>query len=343
MIKKYHKYTTYQLFDFLLDADFKQWVLYPNAELDELWQAVIKEHPEQHDNIQKAIKIINNLPLVDQNIHSESKNSLWSKIEERLTDQPQIQPKKLALGFLRYAAAILIVISVITGIWLYQYNTNVIYIATGNGENRSVLLPDGSNVLLAPNSSVSYHKNLTQNENREVWAKGDAKFSVKHINQNSKNIRKGERFIVHLDQKVNVEVLGTIFSISNRRGSSSVALQSGSVKVNRYKNEVFLKPGERVVSEINKKLAVSRQSLPIVIEWEQQTVTLNRTSVYKIIELIKDTYGITLKVDNSSILQKELDGILPLNDQEKALKILTSITGTGLYEKNGEYLLKEIR
>lgn len=343
MTKKHHKYATYQLFDFLLDPDFKQWVLNPNTELDEFWHLVIAENSTQYHTIQKAIQIIHNLPAVDETIHSGRKNLLWKEIEVRLNDEPQTRTKKLKLSFVKYAAAILIIIGTVSGIWFYQHKSAVIYIATGNGENKSVQLPDGSHVLLAPNSSISYHKNFTQNKSREIWAKGDAKFNVRHINQNPKDIKKGERFVVHLDQKVNVEVLGTVFSISNRRGMSSVALLSGSVKVNRDENALLLKPGESVVSEINKKLTLSKQPLPVVREWEQQTATLNRTSVHKIIELIKDTYGVELKVDNNSILQKELDGVLPLNDREKALQILTSITGTSVYGKDGVYLLKEIR
>jgi ferric-dicitrate binding protein FerR (iron transport regulator) len=343
MTKKHHKYATYQLFDFLLDADFKQWVLHPSSGLDEFWHSVIAENPSQYRTIQKAIQIIRNLPVVDETTHSERKNLLWKEIEARLSDEPQIRTKKLKLSFVKYAAAILIVIGTVYGFWFYQHKTVLIYIATGNGENKSVQLPDGSHVLLAPNSSISYHKNFTENKSREIWAKGDAKFDVRHINQNPKYIKKGERFVVHLDQKVDVEVLGTVFSISNRRGLSSVALLSGSVKVNRDENALLLKPGESVVSEINKKLTLSRQPLPVVRVWEQHIATLNRTSVHQIIELIKDTYGVELNVDDNSILQKELDGVLPLNDREKALQILTSITGTNLYEKNGVYLLKEIR
>jgi len=337
------KYSHYELFDFLLDPDFKQWVQHPDDELNEYWYAIINANPLQYPTIQQAIKIINNLPAVDQNIHTERKNVLWAKIEENINDPLQIQPKKLRLGFVRYAAAILIVFGTVSSIWFYQKTTALIQIVTGNAEIRSVLLPDGSTVYLAPNSSISYNKNLAKNKQREIWATGDARFNVKHINQNPKAILKGERFIVHLGQKVNIEVLGTVFNVSSRPGNSSVELISGVVRVNRNQKQFLLQPGESAFTNTKDQLEVSSKVLPITREWEQQTVSLNRTSVEKILELVKNTYGIELKVENTSILQKEIDGVLPLNDSAKALEILTNITGTDLQVKNGTYLLKPRR
>lgn len=342
MTNNIHKYSTYKLFDFLLDPDFKQWVLHPNNELDEYWRSVINTHPTQYNTVHKAIKIVKNLPVVDHDIHV-GKDVLWNKIEKRLDNEHGNQPQ-LKFGFLKYAAAILVILGTISGIWFYQKTTALVHIVTGNGENKSISLPDGSSVILAPNSSLSYHKNLAENDQREIWTTGDARFNVKHINKNPKVIRKGERFIVHLDKKVAVEVLGTIFNVSSRRGSSRVELLSGSVKVSKNQLEVLLRPGESVQTEINERqLTISKKPQPIVREWEQQVALLNRTSVQQIINLIKDTYGIILKVENATILQKEIDGALPLNDREKALQILTSITATNLLEKDGHYLLTEIK
>jgi len=337
------KYSTYELFDFLLDPDFKQWVQHPDDELNECWHAIINANPTQYHTIQQAIKIIKNLPPVNQNIHTERKNVLWAKIEEKINDPFKIQPKKLRLDFVKYAAAILIVVVTASSIWFHQRTTSLIQIVTGNGEIKSLLLPDGSTVYLAPNSSISYHKNLAENEQREIWATGDVRFDVKHINQNPKAILKGERFIVHLGQKINIEVLGTVFNVSSRLGNSSVELISGVVRVNRNHKQFMLKPGESAFINAEEQLEVSNKVLSISREWEQQTVSLNRTSVEKILELLKNTYGIELKVENKSILKKEIDGVLPLNDSAKALEILTHITSTDLQVKDGTYVLKARR
>ncbi len=343
MAKNIRKYAGYSLFDFLLDPHFKQWVLQPNREMDKYWQEVIAENPIQYDTIQKAIKIVKNLPAKDEQIHINGKDALWEKIEQNLATKTPHRPKP-KFGYFRYAAAILVLIGLSYSIWFYHKNTSLVYVASGNGESKSVLLPDSSRVLLGPNSSISYDKNFAKNLQREVWAEGDAKFNVKHINKNPNLIRDGERFTVHLDKKVTVEVLGTVFNISSRRGSSLVELLSGSVKVIQKQSEILLKPGESAKSGMNDdQLTVSRKPLRLIREWEQQTVLLNRTSVREIISLIRDTYGIVLKVENTTILKNEIDGVLPINDREKALQILTSITGTSLQEKDGSYLLKEIK
>lgn len=342
MTKNSSKYSTYQLFDFLLDPDFKSWVLHPTGELDEFWNAVINNHPTQYDTMQKAISIIKNLPTVDQNIHIERKNILWDKIEQNLERH---HPKQTStkLRILKYAAALILIFGAASGIWFYRQTTSLVQIATGNGESKSIRLPDGSNISLAPNSEISYHKDFVKNEKREIWAKGEAKFNVTHLNQNPRTVLKGERFIVHLDQEVNVEVLGTIFSVSSRQGKSLVELLSGSVRVKQNQKQFLLQPGESLTTNPKKEVVVSSKPLAITREWEQHTATLNRTSVQQIIVLIKNTYGIELQVENPSILAKELDGVLPLDDRERALEILTNITGTQLKIENGTYLLKAIR
>lgn len=337
------KYTSYSLFDFLLDPSFKQWVQNPTVALDEYWQSVIKENPDQYDTIQKAIKTIRHLPELDQQIHERGRDALWQRIDKALDIVPLSRPKP-KFDYFKYAAAIFVILGVVLAAWLYQKNTALVYVASGNGESKSVVLPDGSKVYLGPNSSIYYSKNLAENAQREVWAAGDARFNIKHINKNPKAIKNGERFVVHLDKKIAVEVLGTVFNVSSRRGTSLVELLSGSVKVSRNEKYVLLKPGERVNTGKNgEQLTVSTQQLHLIREWEQQTVILNRTSISQIINLVKDTYGIDLKIDNTAILNKEIDGVLPLNDREKALQILASITGTSVDEKNGIYLLKEIR
>lgn len=338
------QYATYSLFDFLLDPLFKEWVLQPNTQSDDYWNLVLQHHPQQRETIYKAIQIIQNRPAVDDQILSERKQALWDKIDAATIEQPIIVPiRQSRTAYLKYAAAVVVLLSIFGSIWLYR-STSEIYIATGNGQSKTIWLPDSSQVSLGPNSSLTYQRNFTKAALREVWAKGDIKFNVKHLNQNPQQIKNGETFIVHLDNKIAVEVLGTVFTVNNRRGQTSVALLSGSVKVTKDQAQILLKPGQSVATNNQKALQLNAQpTQQVVRDWQAQMVTLNRTSVQQIINLLEDSYGIKLKVENPHILRKEIDGVLPLNDQEKALQILTSITNTNVQEKESMYLLKEVK
>lgn len=337
-------YSTYHLFDFLLDPLFKEWVLHPNTQSDEYWQLVLEQHPQQRETIYKAIQIIQNRPAVNNEILSERKQALWDKIDTATAEQPKIIPiRKSSRSYLKYAAAVIVLLSIFGSVWLYK-STSEIYIATGNGQSKTIWLPDSSQLLLGPNSSLSYQRNFAHAQRREVWAKGDIKFNVKHLNQNPQRVKDGETFIVHLNHKIAVEVLGTIFTINNRREQTLVSLLSGSVKVTKNQEQILLKPGQSVAANKQKPLQLNATApQQMVRDWQEQMVTLNRTSVKQIIDLMGDSYGIKLKVENTQILRKEIDGVLPLNDQEKALQILTSITNTHLQEKEGVYLLKEVK
>ncbi len=342
MRRNIHTYANYRLFDFLLDADFKRWVIEPDALMDKHWQSVLRAHPEQNDRIQKAIHIIKHLPSHPLTASNDRKENLWKKIEKSIDESP-VSSRSYHLSIFHYAAAILLFLSACVGIWMMETRHSLIHISTGSGEHKSILLTDGSKVLLAPNSSISYHRNLNHHGRREVWAKGDVKFDVVHINQDPQQVKKGETFVVYLDKKVQLEVLGTIFSIYNRRGFSHVKLLSGAVRVRQDEQKILMSPGEWVGTDNNSKLRIKKTNSYLSRDWENRKVILNRTRIEEIIELVKDTYGIVLKIENASLLEKEIDGILPLDHQERAFQIISSITGTSIEKKNNAYLLKEIK
>lgn len=160
------QYSTYSLFDFLLDPLFKEWVLRPSAQSDEHWNLVLQHHPQQRETIYKAIQIIQNRPAVDDQLLNERKQALWDKIDTATTEQPKIIPIRTSRRtYLKYAAAVIVLLSIFGSIWLYR-STSEIYVATGNGQSKTIWLPDSSQVLLGPNSSLSYERNFIEAQRR---------------------------------------------------------------------------------------------------------------------------------------------------------------------------------
>ncbi len=335
-------YSNYELFDFLLDSDFKQWVLEPNQEIDAYWKQVLEVYPYQKDVIDKAIKLIKHLPEKEKRSQMHRAQVLWDKIDEEIAEEnsPSThKPIKLKLYFLKYAAVLVAVLAIAVIIYTFQKNTQI-NIVTGNGENKEITLPDGSILQLAPNSSVSYFKNISKQSQREVWAKGEVSFNVKHLNQNPNFVKKGERFVVHLSQSIDVMVLGTVFNISERRGKAVVHLESGAVKITKVNQQLLLKPGESAIS--NSKLGaltLEQSAQKLTHEWESHILSLNKTKISTILEVMNDNYGVSLKLENELLLKKEIDGALPLDDLDKALKILLSITDGKVVKKDGFILI----
>jgi transmembrane sensor len=345
MAKNIKNYSTYEVFDFLLDPAFKDWIRQNDAESDLYWNAVMHHYPEKKDAIAKAIDIAKNISIAEPQGPTERQKALWQNIVQEIDKVPSdiaFKTKRLKHNIIvlaKYAAVLLLALSI--GLLIRAYNSDrLVTLATGNGEHKKVTLPDGSFVQLAPNSSIRYHNKLQQKTKREVWANGNVHFKVLHLNKNPKEIKTGERFVVHMDHALDVEVLGTVFNVSDRRGNTEVHLESGSVKVIKSSQSLLLKPGQSVLSNNAKGLHLAGKTIAkISTDWDSNLLLLHKTSMSRIIELLADNYGIELQVEYQDLLNKEIDGAIPLDDQEKALKILSSITGTGLIRHNGKLTL----
>ena len=112
--------------------------------------------------------------------------------------------------------------------------------STPAGGQYQVMLPDGTKVWLNAASTITFPTAFPGNK-REVKIKGEAYFEV------AKN--KQKPFIVDIDGKSTVEVLGTIFNINSYENESGISttLVEGSVKITKANQSAMLKPGQQAV------------------------------------------------------------------------------------------------
>ena len=113
------------------------------------------------------------------------------------------------------AAAVLLLMMVTGYLLLFPSIEKVVH-QTGYGETAQLSLPDGSQVVLNANSSISFLPDWDEKKERTVTLEGEAFFSISHTVDHQK-------FIVH-SKNIEVEVLGTAFNVNNRRGKSQVVL-----------------------------------------------------------------------------------------------------------------------
>ncbi|AEV99041.1 hypothetical protein A4D02_10810 [Niastella koreensis] len=133
-----------------------------------------------------------------------------------------------------------------------SYNT----LATPAGGQFQVKLPDGTRVWLNASSSITYPTAFIGNE-RRVTITGEGYFEVAHHAE--------KPFIVNVNNKEEVTVLGTHFNINAYDDESSIrtTLLQGSVKVGsrqwaegrgqktKLEQSVVLKPGEQAIAIAN--------------------------------------------------------------------------------------------
>ncbi|OQP57219.1 hypothetical protein A3860_11710 [Niastella vici] len=168
----------------------------------------------------------------------------------------------------------------------WVYNT----VSTPRGRHFHLTLPDGSEVWLNSISSVRYPTSFT-GAKRAISITGEAYFEVAH---NAKM-----PFIVNVDDKASVEVLGTHFNVNayeNEAGIKTTLLE-GRVKV--VKRETgkeesgILKPGEQAVLASHSPLIIDHSpNLEQVMAWKNGLFNFEDLSLKEAMKQLERWYDI---------------------------------------------------
>ena len=193
-----------------------------NNELTETELAEFK-NSDEYASYQRILEASSTLEAPD----FEVENAFEALKNKRTLQEPKVVQLKPFKRFLRVAAAVTIIM---VGSYFYLNTLNE-NIATQYAENKEVVLPDTSEILLNADSEISYSEKKWDKE-RNVTLAGEAFFKV----------AKGKRFTVSTDQGI-VAVLGTQFNVENRKGYFEVTCFEGLVSVTFNNKETKLPAG----------------------------------------------------------------------------------------------------
>lgn len=259
------------------------------AILDKIWSEAQREDSITTDHTEEQL----------QDIQGQMFSAIKSKIHKEHDRGKSISYIPLLY---KVAASVLLVMAV--SFWWYSSSNRLREIRTGFGEQRIVMLPDQSKVILNGNSVLRYIPSWDENTSREVWIEGEGFFSVIHTKNHQK-------FIVHGVNQLNVEVLGTKFNVNTRHCSSEVMLTEGKVKLELEgvdsKRSLFLKPGE-LATVRDKELSSQRVNKELYTSWVENKLFFERTPLREIASLLKDTYGLDVTFSDSTLETRELSG-----------------------------------
>ena len=243
-----------------------------------------------YKKIKKGILVLDELekPL------SSSFGSIQNKIKQRQKEKSKRQNIRWGISI---AASLLILFGLFS-----TFNNLETKIETANGEQKSIFLLDGSEVILNAKSEISYIKNAWE-ENRELNLKGEAYFKVK----------KGSTFTVHTDYG-DVTVLGTQFNVNASNDYFEVTCFEGKVKVTNSDIEYLLNPTNSF-RKINGNHIEKQNDDNISPTWIYGESTFKSVPLKYVIIALEKQYNIEIdasKVDSSIIFtgsfsHKEID------------------------------------
>ncbi len=245
-------------------------------------------------------------------------------------------------SWFRWASAAMIFLSL--GLTFYVQQDDIYYknYHTAYGETQSVQLSDGSRVTLNANSTLRLKRFGFESDSvREVFLDGEAEFSVEHKADN-------QRFIVKTSHQLEVEVLGTEFSVFARGRGSKVVLTKGKVKVNygggKKSQTIMMKPGELVSLDKKGTIEVKAvENVKVHTAWKSHRFIFDDTSLEEISYQIEENFGVKVKINSADLAHRTVTGTFSAEQADDLIAILQELLSLE-YEKNtdGTVVLSEI-
>ena len=317
-------YKFYGLTDFLEDSDFKEWVISPTQVTDAFWNEFMLCHPEKVEIIENAISIVKALSEdMEESMPDEDQvKTMWENIQGSFESSARPTRSIWPLLYILTASAAVIVLMIGWFLKPSQKDSRMSYhMLTSASENIlieqknatskpiAINLPDGSQIMLEPNSSISYPKDFNAKKDREIYLSGQAFFNVQ------KN--KARPFLVYSNELVTM-VLGTSFTIKAFENTQQVEVEVKTGKVSVFKrnsengasNEnaacagaTVITPNQKILYSRNNEviqkflvetpeMIVSSSALPAITDFEDAPVT----TIFKNLE---DAYGIDIVFDEN--------------------------------------------
>ena len=212
--------------------------------------------------------------------------------------------RKLVMAALKVAATLILFASA----WYYfSFESSVDKALTSEiamvhkqnpaGQKSKIFLPDGSEVWLNAESTISYPEKFSDST-REVSLEGEAFFNVIKNPDKPFSVTAGD---------VVTTVLGTAFNINayNNDHNAYIALLSGKVKVDISSNfesqEIYLEPGEGIIFNRSSRQTIKEEfDEDLVMGWKDGKIKFNEASLEEVVSTLSRWYGVTISVENKA-------------------------------------------
>lgn len=208
---------------------------------------------------------------------------------------------------------------------------------TAFGQTRTLLLPDGSRVVLNANSTLRVPRFGFGHRTREVRLDGEAEFSVVHTQTH-------QPFVVKTARDLDVVVLGTEFTVFSRPRASKVVLKRGKVRLNyavrSERRQLTLKPGDVMTLDPEGRARLQTTRRPETHSaWKDRRVVFEETPLSEIVQIFEETYGIHLELPDAGVARLTLSGAFTASDADELIRTVTDALGLGFRrEGNTIYL-----
>jgi ferric-dicitrate binding protein FerR (iron transport regulator) len=248
--------------------------------------------------------------------------SAWDKVDSRLRQGKSNHTVRM-MTRLAMAASIAGILF-FAGWMLFNKKEPTMQLANADAANKTLTLPDGSQVVLRKGATLSYPETFSGNQ-REVSLTGEAYFDVQHDAAHPFRIQ---------TSRATLEVLGTSFTINTSNQQDELVVSTGKVlfsnKAANGEKHIIL-PNQ--YSKLDAKgFEIKPVNDPNFLSWKTGKLQFDNTPIDQVATTLSNHYNVFIKADSglmklpvvptitAKFEQQSIDGVL------EEIKLLVNIS-----------------
>lgn len=317
-------YSLYSAEDFAADESFISYHLRNNPGAIAFWEEWISLHPEKMDEIMIAERLLDKLlmRLPEEEFEAEQAR-IWAHIA------PDTQPSysipaphnKLPVAHTRkkipviawiMIPAILAISAFLVYKGLQPTPINWQSYQTPAGKKATIVLDDGSKVILNAGATLQYHP-WQKGDSMRLRLQGEAFFEV---------APQAARIFVVNAGELDITVLGTSFNVQNlpEAHTHSVALVTGKIKLHTPQGDTLLQPQQLAsYSNSNHNLQLTTFDTETITGWKDGIIKWQKASFNEVAAALHKVYHIVL-VNQSGTIPAPFTGRFVNSGYESIIK-----------------------
>ncbi len=306
-----------------------------------LW---LKTSAENEKSFQKYRKIWeqNNSYISLEDIRTDKLNVL-TKVQAKNTIQINRSRRQLLLY--KIAAILAIPVTFALSWYFIGQNNDTETVASAayceivapKGHVAKCILPDGSQVWVNTNSTLTYNTASFNKEIREIQLSGEAYFEV------AKNKEKPFKVITPI---ANINVTGTSFNVKAYPESKAfeTVLAEGGIEMilnNSTNQKINLIPGEKALYEVDKKeISVEKVEADYFTSWRNGDLLFKDATLNDLVQELERIYDIKFHLENQELGEFRFRGMFSYNNNIiEALEKIKRTANIDYYIENKEVWL----
>jgi ferric-dicitrate binding protein FerR (iron transport regulator) len=329
-------YQKFTVDDFVIDPQFRSWVLKKCTPPDFDWEDWLRSNPQKKGEVVKAKKLIEASVNVFEKVSEEKVATEVSKIISLAKQSEGVGSEVKQKSTWKYFAAAASVLLVLGAAWFFTIDSNEsknmdavsavlnkatsshwMVIQNSDAKNKLVVLPDGSSLLLRKGSRVTFPSEFAEKQ-RNVYLCGEAFFEV---------VKNTDQPFIIYSNSFTTEVVGTSFMLTDFPESklNGIVVKTGVVRVSPSAFEEIQDQKKRSLitelhaneSWLNGSETMKTNNLPVKVQEEflvekiqSNLFKYRNVSLIDILNELEQTYSVKFNYDKSELAELKLSATL---------------------------------